>query len=81
MKNKIVKALVLASIVSMTATGAAGLTFADENVATGDTATSSTDTATKKTVDDLEADLTKAQKTADKKNEDFTEKLAAYTDA
>lgn len=81
MKNKIVKALVLASIVSMTATGAAGLTFADENVATGDTATSTTDTATKKTVDDLEADLTAAQKTADKKNEDFTEKLAAYTDA
>jgi tetratricopeptide (TPR) repeat protein len=81
MKNKIVKALVLASIVSMTATGAAGLTFADENVATGDTATSTTDTATKKTVDELEADLTAAQKAADKKNEDFTEKLAAYTEA
>lgn len=77
MKNKIVKALVLASIVSMTATGAAGLTFADENVATGDTATTTTDTATKKTVDDLEADLTAAQKAAAEKNTAFTEKFDA----
>ena len=75
MKNKIVKALVLASIVSMTATGAAGLTFADDDVTTGDTASTSTEaTTTTKTVDQLAEALTEAQ-------EDAATKEAAFTKA
>jgi hypothetical protein len=59
----------------MTATGAAGLTFADENVATGDTATTSTEaTTTTKTVDQLAEALTEAQ-------EDAATKEAAFTKA
>jgi predicted small lipoprotein YifL len=78
MKNKIVKALVLASIVSMTATGAAGLTFADDDVVTGDTTTTSTEaTTTTKTVDQLAEALTEAQEDAATKEAAFTK---AYED-
>jgi len=78
MKNKIVKALVLASIVSMTATGAAGLTFADDDVVTGDTTSTSTEaTTTTKTVDQLAEALTEAQEDAATKEAAFTK---AYED-
>jgi predicted small lipoprotein YifL len=79
MKNKIVKALVLASIVSMTATGAAGLTFADDDVVTGDTTSTSTETTTTtKTVDQLAEALTEAQEDAATKEAAFTKANEEY---
>uniref|UniRef100_I5AVL1 DUF5648 domain-containing protein n=1 Tax=Eubacterium cellulosolvens (strain ATCC 43171 / JCM 9499 / 6) TaxID=633697 RepID=I5AVL1_EUBC6 len=79
MKNKIVKALVLASIVSMTATGAAGLTFAEDT--TGKTTENSVDTSTTaKSIDQKGAAITEAQKDVDKTKKAF-DKAFVYFEA
>ena len=69
MKNKIVKALVLASIVSMTATGAAGLTFAEDQTPAKPT-----------TIDGWAKEIATDQAAADKAKAEF-DKVYALTDA
>ncbi len=79
MKNKIVKALVLASIVSMTATGAAGLTFAnDTGSGSSGSVESEETTETTKSIDDLAKGVTDAQTAVDKAKAEFDKAYAYY---
>nr|WP_051527040.1 hypothetical protein [[Eubacterium] cellulosolvens] len=79
MKNKMVKALVLASVVSVTATGLAGVAYAGDTTALA--AGSEKKTEDKKTVDELAKKVKDADKAVTDTKAAYTEKKTAYKTA